>query len=82
MSDDFCEYCNAPLSNTERLVSVHRQRNGQHFIFERVPARVCHRCGERYFASQVVREMEAAMKGPTERNNLVEVPVIALRPAG
>jgi YgiT-type zinc finger domain-containing protein len=82
MSDDFCEYCNATLSHTDKLVSVHRQRNGQHFIFERVPARVCHRCGERYFASHVVREMEALMKEPAERNNMVEVPVIALRPAG
>ena len=81
MSDDFCEYCNAALVNGEKLVSVHRQRNGQHFIFERVPARVCHRCGERYFASHVVREMEAFMKDPTERKEVVEVPVIALRPA-
>ena len=36
---DFCEYCNALLPEDEKPVTVYRHRQGQHFIFERVPAR-------------------------------------------
>ena len=80
MKSDFCEYCSEPLPDAEKLVTVHRQREGKHFIFERVPARVCQRCGERYYSSQTVREMDEFMKKPVEPANLVEVPVIALKP--
>lgn len=79
---DFCEYCNASLPESEKLVTVYRHRQGQHFIFERVPARVCQRCGERYFAAQVVREMDRLMKEPKYPSSLVSVPVIALPLAG
>jgi YgiT-type zinc finger domain-containing protein len=77
---DLCERCSTPLPNNEKLVTVHRQREGKHFIFERVPARVCQRCGERYYASQTVREMDDLMKKPVEPANMVEVPIIALKP--
>ncbi len=58
MSSDFCEYCSSPLPEGDKLVVVHRYHREQHFIFERVPARVCQRCGERYYEVQVVREMD------------------------
>jgi YgiT-type zinc finger domain-containing protein len=79
---DFCEYCNAPLPEIEKLITVYRHRRGQHFIFERVPARVCQRCGERYFVAHVVREMDRLMKEPKPPSSLVSVPVITLSFAG
>ncbi len=82
MEKDFCEYCNATLPDDERLVTVYRHRQGQHFIFERVPARVCSRCGERYFSAQAVSEMEREMRQPKSPPNLVSVPVIELQPTG
>lgn len=81
MKEDFCEYCNAALPTGEKLVTVYRQRQGQHFIFERVPAQVCPRCGERYYAAAVVREMDRLMQQPDYHASLVSVPVIALKPA-
>jgi YgiT-type zinc finger domain-containing protein len=81
MMPDFCEYCNGPLGEDEKLVTVYRHRKGQHFIFERVPARVCPRCGERYFSSRVVREMDRLMKRQDRSVSTVPVPVIALKPA-
>ena len=78
MEIDFCEYCNAPLPEGERFVTVYRHRRGQHFIFERVPARVCQRCGERYFAAQAVREMDHLMRSARPTSELVPVPVIEL----
>ena len=82
MEKDFCEYCNAALPNDEKLVTVYRHRRGQHFIFERVPARVCSRCGERYFSVQAVSEMGSRMREEKQQTNLVPVPVIELQPAG
>jgi len=82
MEKDFCEYCNAELPDDEKLVTVYRHRRGQHFIFERVPARVCQKCGERYFSAQAVSEMEREMRQPESLSNLVPVPVIELQPAG
>ncbi len=82
MEKDFCEYCNAALPDDEKLVTVYRHRRGQHFIFERVPARVCSRCGERYFSVQAVSEMESRMREEKQQTNLVPVPVIELQPAG
>ncbi len=81
MEKDFCEYCNATLPDDEKLVTVYRHRRGQHFIFERVPARVCQKCGERYFSAQFVSEMEREMRQPESSSNLVSVPVIELQPA-
>lgn len=81
MRVDYCEYCNAILPPAEKLVAVYRRRQGQRFIFERVPARVCPRCGERYSAAAVVREMDRLMQQPNHNASLVAVPVIELNPA-
>ena len=81
MKMDCCEHCNAPLNGTEKLVTVYRHRQAQHFIFEHVPARVCPRCGERYFAAAVVREMEKQMKQPQQSFQTVTVPIIELKMA-
>ena len=81
MEQDFCEYCNAPLRNTEKLVVVYRHRRDRHYIFEAVPARVCPRCGERYFSAAVVREMDRLMQAPEAQARLVPVPIIAFTAA-
>jgi YgiT-type zinc finger domain-containing protein len=82
MEKDFCEYCNAILPDEEKLVTVYRHRRGKHFIFERVPARVCQKCGERYFSAQSVSAMQREMTETKQPTNLVSVPVIELQPAG
>ena len=82
MEKDFCEYCNAELPAVEKLVTVYRHRRGKHFIFERVPARVCKKCGERYFSAKSVSEMQREMSEAKQQNNLVPVPVIELQPIG
>ena len=81
MRKDFCEYCNAALPAGEKLAPFYRHRQGRRFIFERVPAQVCPRCGERYYAAAVVREMDRLMQQPNPTASLVSVPVIELKPA-
>ena len=82
MTTDFCEYCNAPLDSAEKLVTVYRHRKGRHFIFVTVPARVCARCGERYFSAVAVREMDRLMNKRSQSGTTVRVPVIAMKLAG
>jgi YgiT-type zinc finger domain-containing protein len=74
---DPCEYCDGFLDGHEKLVTVFRHHAGSHFIFESVPARVCPRCGERYFSAKVAREMERLMKEQPSHTPKVSVPVIA-----
>lgn len=82
MEKDFCEYCNATLPDSEKMVTVYRHRREQHFIFEHVPARVCLRCGERYFSEQAVSGMGQLMKQKERFPNFVSVPLIELPLAG
>lgn len=82
MTTDFCEYCNAPLEDAEKLVTVYRHRKWRHFIFETVPAQVCARCGERYFSAIVVREMERLMNKRNQAGTTTLVPVIEMTLAG
>jgi YgiT-type zinc finger domain-containing protein len=74
---DPCEYCDGFLDGHEKLVTVFRHHAGSHFIFESVPARVCPRCGERYFSAKVVREMDRLMKERPPQPAKMSVPVIA-----
>ncbi|HIE55967.1 MAG TPA: YgiT-type zinc finger protein, partial [Chromatiaceae bacterium] len=46
----------------KKRVTVARQRQGQWFIFEDVPAWVCPNCGHRYFDTDVLAAMEDRIK--------------------
>ena len=59
-----CEFCDTDQSQEMKLVTVTRQRGGQWFIFENVPAWVCPNCGHRYFDPAVLEAMESRMKSP------------------
>lgn len=73
---DPCEYCDGFLDGHEKLVTVFRHHAGSRFIFESVPARVCPRCGGRYFSAKVVREMDRLMKERPLKSAMISVPVI------
>ena len=57
-----CEFCDSFQPQEKKLVTVIRQRHGQWFIFEDVPAWVCPNCGHRYFDADVLEAMEARME--------------------
>jgi YgiT-type zinc finger domain-containing protein len=57
-----CEFCDTQKAQEQKLVTLTRQRNGQWFIFENVPAEVCPHCGHRYFDASVLEAMEERMK--------------------
>jgi YgiT-type zinc finger domain-containing protein len=62
-----CEFCDTEQAQVQKMVTVTRQRGGQWFIFENVPAWVCPNCGYRYFDADVLEAMEDRMKStPTD----------------
>jgi YgiT-type zinc finger domain-containing protein len=61
-----CEFCDTDQPQQKKWVTVTRQRNGEWFIFENVPAWVCPNCGHRYFDADVLEAMEDRMKTTPE----------------
>jgi YgiT-type zinc finger domain-containing protein len=62
-----CEFCDTEQPQMQKRVTVTRQRGGQWFIFEDVPAWVCTNCGHRYFDADVLEAMENRMTStPTD----------------
>lgn len=59
-----CEFCDTDQPQEQKLVTFARQRHGQWFIFEDVPAWVCPHCGHRYFDADVLVTMENHMQTP------------------
>lgn len=73
-----CEYCNTDQPQQKKLVTVARQRQGQWFIFEDVPAWVCPNCGHRYFDATVLEAMEQRMKTRPEDARPIKAWAISL----
>lgn len=59
-----CDFCDTNEPQEKKLVTVTRQRDGQWYIFEEVPASVCPHCGHRYFDADILLAMEERMKTP------------------
>ncbi len=76
--NDPCETCESQAGYDERLVTIYRRRKGKHFIFERVPARVCKGRGHRYFSWDTMEEIEQLMDAPETQAYVQPVPIVAL----
>jgi YgiT-type zinc finger domain-containing protein len=68
-----CSFCDGELE--ERLVQHEYRWEGNLFVFEDVPARVCRQCGEKYFDAAVVKAMERAVLGKLRPKRILQVPV-------
>jgi len=79
VKDDACEYCNGALRM--KKVRVHYRRRGQLTIIENVPARVCRRCGERYYAAVTLEKLELIVRSRKGTKRKLVVPVRDFRSA-
>ncbi len=78
-----CSFCDGEVE--ERLVRHEYHWEGEIFVFEDVPARVCRQCGEKYFDAQVLKVMERAVLRRLKPKRILQVPLFAypeLPPAG
>jgi len=68
-----CSFCDGELE--DRLVQHEYRWEGNLFVFEDVPARVCRQCGEKYLNATVVKAMERAVLGQLRPKRVLQVPV-------
>ena len=72
----YCYFCKKGILE-EKKVTVDFRWGDQLVIIEEVPAKVCNECGERYYSSEVSRQMEKiAIEGKNER--IIQVPLFRL----
>lgn len=73
MQDETCEYCNGELR--PKTVTVHYRHKGKLVLIENVPARVCRRCGERYYDASTIEKMETIARRKSTVEKTVLVPI-------
>lgn len=73
-----CEFCDTEQLQQKKQVTVTRQRQGQCFIFESVPAWVCPHCGHRYFDADVPAAIEERMNAAPEDVHSINACAISL----
>src|ERR671924_297699 len=73
MQDETCEYCNGELR--AKTVTVHYRHKGKLVVIEHIPARVCRRCGERYYDAVTVEKMEAIARRKKVAARTLVVPI-------
>lgn len=73
MRDESCEYCTGEVQ--AKKVTVHYRHKGKLVIIENVPARVCRRCGERYYDAVIVEKMETIARLKKAAKRTVEVSI-------
>lgn len=73
MRDETCEYCNGELR--AKTVTVHYRHKGKLVLIENVPARVCRRCGERYYDAITLEKMESIARRKRAAEKTLTVPI-------
>lgn len=73
MQDETCEYCNGEV--WAKTVTVHYRHKGKLVLIENVPARVCRRCGERYYDATTIEKLEAIARRKRTAEKTLLVPV-------
>lgn len=71
-----CEYCNGVIR--EKTTELSRKVRGKYVVIENVPAGVCSECGTRYYAANVLKSIEEALRGRRRAIREVQVPVYSL----
>ena len=71
-----CYFCHKGILE-DKKVTVDFRWGDKLTVIEKVPAKVCNECGEKYYSAEVSKEMEKiAIEGKKER--VIEVPLVRL----
>ena len=80
MSRDYqkCFFCGGKVVEEKITVDY---RWGEEFlaVLKNVPAGVCQVCGEQYFKSEIVKEMERVVQSKEEAKEIIQIPVRELQ---
>jgi len=73
MNISTCYYCGRNLH--EGTTIFHEYDQEDYCIIEDVPARICTQCGERYYDSRVLEQIELIVKAKKSADREITVPV-------
>ncbi len=73
-----CFFCGGKVVE-QKITADYRW--GEEFlaVFKNVPAGVCQVCGEQYFKSEIVKEMERVVQSKEEAKEIIQIPVRELQ---
>jgi YgiT-type zinc finger domain-containing protein len=71
-----CEYCDGPI--VEKKVELLRKVNRKYVLVKNVPAGVCTLCGTRYYSANVLKTIDATVRGYRKAERKVLMPVYSL----
>ncbi len=71
-----CDLCEGKVE--EKLISYTLFYEGHWIIVENVPAKVCHQCGEKLFAPDIVEKMQNIVWSKQRPRKKVNTPVFSL----
>ena len=73
---EHCEYCNGAIA--EKIVDLPRKVGKRYVLIKNVPAGVCMGCGTRYYAANVLKRIEAIVKGRKKAEKEIPMAVYSL----
>ena len=71
-----CEYCDGPI--VEKIVDLPRKVGRRYVLVKNVPVGVCKKCGTRYFAANVLKTIEATIRGRKKAEKKISMEVYSL----
>ena len=74
--DEHCHYCKSPIK--EKRTDLTRKYKRKYVLIEKVPTGVCIRCGTRYYAASVLKEVEQILRGRRKAKREMRVPVYSM----
>ena len=75
MEGDRCDFCSGGRLRAQQVREYYRAGTGL-VVIERVPAYVCGKCGERYYAAHVAKQMRQLAKKGTHTKTKISFPLV------
>ncbi len=75
-----CHFCGGEVVE-QRVTVDYRWGDSLLVVIRNVPTGVCQVCGEQYFKSEVIKEMEKVAHSPEKAEQMLQIPVKELKVA-
>ncbi len=75
MEGDRCDFCSEGRLRSQHVREYYRAAKGL-VVIEKVPAYVCHKCGERYYDADVAKHMRQLSKKGMRAKRRISFPLI------
>lgn len=74
--DERCEYCDGSI--VEKTIDLPRKAGKKYILIRGVPVGVCTECGTRYYAANVLKNIEEVARGRRQAEQEISMTVYSL----